>query len=150
MIVARRARFTRCCDSKHDWLTFGHDQNIIVNAGFARTRKQARERFIERFVTEAKGAVVHRHQFFCPQFQESLDCFFRVHVHFAAARRVVSADRQQRNFDFVAFPDLLEPGEIGAITAMKNGATVGFDDKPAEAAMQIREKTCTPMVTRGE
>src|SRR5438552_2040470 len=46
------------------------------------------------------------------------------------------------------FADLSKPGEICAVTAMKNGAPINGDNEAAEPAMQVREKARAPMITR--
>src|SRR5205823_5056238 len=91
--------------------------------------------FIERFEAESKSAIVHRHQGFGAQLDERLHSFFRVHVHFAARRWVVGADRQQRDVDLVPLPDFLEPREISAVAAVKNRSSIHRDDESAETAV---------------
>src|SRR5204863_7151224 len=135
---------------KNDRLAFRHDQNVVVDAGFARTCQQPGERFVQRLVTETECAVMHRHEFFCAQFQKGLHCFLWIHMHLTPAWRVVGANRQKRDLDVVAFADFLEAGEIGAVAAVKNRTTIRFDNKTAEAAMQISQKTGAPMMTRGQ
>ena len=71
-------------------------------------------------------------------------------MHLTPAWRVVGANRQKRDLDVVAFADFLEAGEIGAVAAVKNRTTIRFDNKTAEAAMQISQKTGAPMMTRGQ
>src|SRR5204863_3130794 len=75
-------------------------------------------------------------------------CFLWVHVSFTAGWRLVSADRKQSDIDLVALADFLEPGEVSAIPAVKNGATIHGDDKSAEVAMQVGEKSRPPVMTR--
>ena len=103
---------------------------------------------MERFKTEAKSSVVHRHQSFGAKFQKRFHRFLRVHVSFTAGWRLVSADRKQSDIDLVALADFLEPGEISAIPTVKNGATIHGDDKSAEVAMQVGEKSRSPVMTR--
>src|SRR5712675_844124 len=71
-------------------------------------------------------------------------------MHLTPAWWVVSANRQKRDLDVMAFADFLEPGEIGAVAAVKNRTTIRFDNETAEAAMQIGQKTGTPVMTRGQ
>src|SRR5437870_6935766 len=75
---------------KNDRLAFRHDQNVVVDAGFARTCQQPGERFVQRLVTEPERAVMHRHEFFCAQFQKGLHCFLWIHMHLTPAWRVVA------------------------------------------------------------
>src|SRR5258708_38696552 len=63
---------------------------------------------------------------------------------------VVGANRQKRDLDVMAFADFLEAGEIDAVAAVKNRATIRFDNETAEAAMQIGQKTGAPVMTRGQ
>ena len=66
----------------------------------------------------------------------------------ASAWRVVSADWQQRDLDLVAFADFLKPWEISAVAAVKDGATICFDNETAKTAMQIGQKAGAPVMTR--
>src|SRR5436853_4487964 len=91
---------------------------------------------------------MHRDERLCFEFVECADCFFRIHVHFARERRIVSADRQKRDLDVVAFANLFESLEVSSVAAMKNGAPVCADDETAKAAMSICKKTRAPMMRR--
>src|SRR5258707_12319298 len=71
-------------------------------------------------------------------------------MHLTPAWWVVGANRQKRDLDVMAFADFLEAGEIGAVAAVKNRATIHFDNETAEAAMQIGQKPGAPVVTRGQ
>src|SRR3954471_24363242 len=82
------------------------------------------------------------------KFQKSLHRFLRIHVDLPPGRRVIGADRQQRDVDIVAVADFLESLEVGAVATMKNRAAIHFHDKSAEAAVKIGEKTRAPMRTR--
>ena len=93
---------------------------------------------------------MHRDQHFCAEFDERLDGLLGVHVHLPASRRVVSADRQQRDVDLVALTDFFEAREISAVAAMKNRAAIHSYDESAEAAMAIGQKTRAPMMRGGE
>ena len=57
---------------KHDRFSFGHNQHFVFDAVNPRGFAQTLERFFERLVTEAKSAVVHRHESFSPEFRERL------------------------------------------------------------------------------
>src|SRR5438132_14295129 len=103
--------------------------------------EQSFRRFVKRFEAEAKGSIMHRHQGFRAQFQKRLDGLLRVHVHFATGRRLVSADWQQGNVDFVTVADFLEAGKISTVAAMKNGAPFHRDHEAAKVAMQIGQKS---------
>src|SRR5262249_13378502 len=72
-------------------------------------------------------------------------CFFRIHVNFAGERRIVGADRQQRDFDIVTLADLPEAFEIRGVSTMKDRAPVRSNDKAAESAMRIAEEPRAPM-----
>ena len=93
---------------------------------------------------------MHRHQSFCAQFDEGPHRLFRIHVNFAAGRRIVPANGQQRDVDPVMLADFPEPRKEGAVATMENGPIICRDDESAEPAMQIGEKSCAPMITRGE
>ena len=90
----------------------------------SRGSQQTRGRFVQRFVTEAKSSVMHRDQSLGLEFDECLHRLLWIHMNFATSGRVVSADRKQRDVDFVALPDFLEPGKVGAVAAMKNGSAI--------------------------
>ena len=71
-------------------------------------------------------------------------------MHFAAARRVVGADGQERDVDVVPLADLLEAVEIGGVAAVKNRAPFRLDDEAAEAAMRIVQHPRAPMMAGRE
>src|SRR5205814_10628717 len=136
--------------SYHDRFAFGHHEDPVVDAMCTRGFGQARGRLVEWLETETESAVVHRDQHFCAEFDERLDSLLRVHVHLPAGRRVVSADRQQRDVDLVALTDFFEAREISAVAAMKNRAAIHSYDESAEATMAIGQKTRAPMMRGGE
>lgn len=71
-------------------------------------------------------------------------------MHFAAGRRIVGTNGQKRDVDLVVLTNFPEAGKEGTIAAMKDCSAVHVNDKPAEATMQIGEKTRAPMITRGQ
>src|ERR1700720_200395 len=127
--------------------SFGHDENFVFNAVDTGRLAQTLERFFERFVTETETAVMHRHERLCFEFIKCAHRFFRIHVHFARERRIVSADRQQRDLDVVTFTDFFKSLEISSVAAVKNGTAVCADDKAAKATMSISEKARAPMMS---
>src|SRR5439155_21243731 len=117
------------------------------NAMGAGAGEQALRRLVQGLETETESSVMHRHKRFRTQFAKRFNRFFRIHVNLPASRRVVSANRQQSDIDVVIFADFAEPGKVSTVTAMKNGASIDGNDKPAKTAMQISEKSGPPMVT---
>src|SRR5678815_3735504 len=93
---------------------------------------------------------MHRNHATCAEFEKGTNCFLRIHVHFATARWVICADRQEGDVDGVPFADFAKAIEIGRVTAMENGTAADLDDEPAEAAVRIVENTRAPMVARGQ
>ncbi len=89
---------------------------------------------------------MHGHECFCFELIERAHRFFRIHVHFARKRRIVSANGQERDLDVVAFADFLESFEVSAVAAVKNGAPVRADYETAKAAMSISKKARAPMM----
>ena len=71
-------------------------------------------------------------------------------MNFAAGGCLISADRKQGDVNLVALADFLESGKISAVATMENGATIHGDDKSAKVAMQVREKSGAPVMTRRE
>ena len=69
-------------------------------------------------------------------------------MDFTAGRRVVAADREQRNLDVVTLADFLEAVEVGTVAAVKDGPAIDLDDKSAEAAVEIGQKSGTPVRAR--
>src|SRR5204863_8799411 len=63
-------------------------------------------------------------------------------------RLAVGTQWHQIVFDLVAFADILKPWEINAIAAVKDGATIYFDNETAKTAMQIGQKAGAPVMTR--
>src|SRR6202011_5328177 len=111
---------------------------------------QSLERFFERFVTKTEAAVMHRHESLRFEFIECAHRFFRIHVHFARERRIVGADRQQRDLDVVTFADFPEALEICGVAAMKNRSATSSDHEAAKAAMRVGKKARAPMMRRRE
>src|SRR2546428_9085009 len=93
---------------------------------------------------------MHGHERFCFELIECAHGFFRIHVHFARKRRIVSANGQERDLDVVAFADFLESFEVSAVAAVKNGAPVRADYETAKAAMSISKESRAPMMRRRE
>src|SRR5207302_3574656 len=100
------------------------------------------------FVPETETTVMHRHQSLRAQLEKRLHGFLGIHVDFAPGRRVVTADRQQRDLDIVPLTDFLEALEVSAVAAMENRAAIHLDDEPAEAAVKIGQETRAPMRAR--
>ena len=63
---------------------------------------------------------MHRNHPLRAEFEKRFDRFLGIHVHFAAARRIVGADGQQRDFDVEALPNFLEAFEVCAVAAVKD------------------------------
>src|SRR4029077_18282438 len=103
--------------------------------------------FMHWFKAEAKSSVVHRDQRPGAEFEKCLDCFLWIHVNFAASWRFVRTDRKQRNLNSVAIANFSKAGKVGTVAAVKNGAAVCRDHKSAEVPMQIRQKSCAPVMT---
>src|SRR5437868_12278816 len=93
---------------------------------------------------------MHRNQRLGFQLNERAHRLFRIHVHFAAGRCVVSANRQKRSIDVVMFTDLAEPGEKCGVAAMQDRSTLDFHGETTETAVEISQKSRAPMVTRSE
>src|SRR5205085_3893856 len=134
--------------SQDDRFSFGHNKNLVFDAVNAGGLAQTLEWFFKRLVTETETAVMHRHECFRVEFIECAHGLFRIHVHFAGERRIVSADRQQRDLDVVTFTDFLESLEISGVAAVKNGTAVSADDKATKATMSVSEKARAPMMRR--
>ncbi len=122
----------------------GHHQHFFLHAVGPRAGEQPLRRLVHRFVAEAEGAVMHRHQFPRTELEKCAHRFLRIHVHFAFARRVIGADRQERDLDRKSLSDFLKTGKVGAVTAVKNRAIVALDNKAAEATMLIVPTSARP------
>jgi len=103
---------------------------------------------MQRFKAEAKGSVVHRDQRPGAEFEKCLDRFFWIHVNFATSWGFVRPDRKQRNLNPIAIANLSKARKVGTVAAVKNGAAVCRDHKSSEVPMQIRQKSCAPVMTR--
>ena len=106
--------------------------------------------YVKRFEAEAKCPVMHRDQSFGPEFEKGLHRFLWIHVNFAAGRRLIGANRKERDVDLVTVPDFLKPGKVSAVAAVKNRASVRRDNKSAKIAMQIGEESRAPVMTGRE
>src|SRR5262249_43156458 len=87
--------------------------------------KQALRWLVKRLKAEAKRAVMHRDQGVRMQLKKCFHCLLRVHMNFAASWRVVSTNGKQCDVNVKAVADFLEPGEIGSVATVKNGAAIG-------------------------
>src|SRR5215813_4250681 len=67
-------------------------------------------------------------------------------MNFSPTRRIIGADRKQRDFDVMAFTDFLKSREISAVAAVKNRAAVCLDHKSAKSAVEISEKSRPPVM----
>src|SRR5438046_6507607 len=90
-------------DSKNNRFSFGHDEHFVFDSVHTRRFAQALEWFFEWLVTQTETAVVHRHKRLGFELVERAHRFFRVHVHFARKRRIVSPDWQERDLDGESF-----------------------------------------------
>src|SRR5437667_4480735 len=135
---------------KHYRLSLSHHEDSFLDVMGASGCNQSLRRFVKRFKAKGESSVMHRNQGLRMQLKKCFHCLLWVHVNFAAGGRVVSANGKQRNVDLVAVADFLKPGEIGSVVAVRNRATIRGDHNPAKIAMQIREKTCAPVVTRSK
>src|SRR5437868_996431 len=135
---------------QHHRCALGQEQNLVVDAPLPRRGYQTGGRFVERFIAEPKTPVMHGHQSFRLELEKRLNRFLRIHVDLASGWRVVTPDWQKRDLDVVALADFLEAFEVSAVAAMKNRASIHFNDESAKAAVQIGQKPRTPMGARGE
>jgi len=143
------------CDEKiiflqDDRFSFGHDKHFVLNAVNAGGLAQTLKRFFERFVTQTEATVMHRDERLRFEFVERAHRFFRIHVHFARERRIISTDREKRDLDVVPLADFLKSFEVSSVAAVKNGSTIGSNDKAAKAAMCIGKEARAPMMSRRE
>src|SRR5438093_7321473 len=102
---------------------------------------QSLRRFVKRFKTEAKRAVMHRNQSLRMQLKKCFHRLLWIHVNFAASHCVVSANGKQCDFDIKAVADFLEPGEISGVATEKNGSSIRRDNDANNDADQFREKS---------
>jgi len=111
---------------------------------------QSLQRLVQRLIAETKRAIVHRYHILRSKFSERSDCFLRIHVHLPTARRLVSADRQERNFDRKTRPNFFESSEVSTITAMKNRPLPQPKVKATEPAVAVVEDASAPVMARRE
>ena len=93
---------------------------------------------------------MHRNHALCAKLEKGAHGFFRIHVHFASAGRIVGANGEQRDIDLVALANFAESIEVSGVAAMKDGATADLHHEAAEAAVRIVQDARTPVMTRGE
>jgi hypothetical protein len=67
-------------------------------------------------------------------------------VYLPAARRLVSADRQKRNFDRKTRTNFFESSEVSTITAMKNRPLPQPKVKATEPAVAVVEDASAPVM----
>src|SRR5207247_10575092 len=145
-LAVRCGAFRGCCVQNH-WFALGHNENLVLDAVGRSRSEQSFRRLVHWLKAERESSVMHRHQRFCAKLEKRPHRLFRIHVNFAAAWRFIGANRKQSDVDLVVLADVLEPWEVSAVAAMKNGAAVHVNDKPAKVAMQICEKSRAPMMT---
>jgi len=139
-----------CVGSEYERVAFGHDADAFTDAHGFGGGDEAGGRFVEGFVTEAEGAVVHGDESFCAEIGEGANGILGVHVDFTSAGRIVGTDGQERDVDVETAADFGEAFEVCSVAAVKDGAAFGLDDEASEAAMGIVQKACAPVVAGGE
>jgi len=63
---------------------------------------------------------MHRHEHAATELKKGSHRFLRVHMHFAFARCVVRADRQERDLYRETLSNFPEALEVSAVAAMEN------------------------------
>src|SRR6516225_4721914 len=134
--------------SQNNRLALGHHEHLFLDSVCACRCKQSLWRFVEWFETERERPVMHRDQSLRAQLQKSSYCLFGVHVNFAACRRLIGANWQQRQVDTETIANFFEAREISCVATMKNRSTVRRNHKAPEIAVRIRKKASPPVVTR--
>ena len=139
---------------------------------------QTLERLVKWFVAKPKSSVMHRHQNLRAEIRVPMDKPLDaelvdeeesaaaslaeaqilgsdhgvvVHGETVRARSIGEAIVEQakkRDVDLVMISNLPEAWEKSAVATMKNCPVIHRDREPAKAAMQVRQKTRAPMVTR--
>src|ERR1700731_2996416 len=116
----------------------------------ARGALQSLQRLMQRLEAEAETSVMHRHESLRFQFNERFDRFFRIHVNFAAANRLVPTSGSKGEYVLVMFADFPEAGEESTVAAVKNCSSIDGDVVPAKTAMEVGQETRSPMITGRE
>ncbi len=120
----------------------------MADAEAVRFHQQSFHRLITWLVAERKGAVVHGDEDFRSEVHEGPHGLLGVHVDIAATRGFVCADGHQGDVDRMAFTDLTEAVEVGAIAAMEDGFSASFDDVAAVVPVGIMDESRAPVVRR--
>ncbi len=104
--------------------------------------------FLEGFVGQTEGAVVHRDHQSRVQLDEGFQSFLGVHVDRTQAWWVVCTDWQERDVDWESRSDFAEPVKVRRVAAVVNHAARDLDDKAPETAVRIVKHSGTPMMAR--
>ena len=118
-----------------------------LDAVGARGGKEAGGRFVERFVAQSKGAVVHRNHALCAKLERRAQllpdsCALRVRW------RIVGANREQRDVDLVALANFAESIEACGVA----GNERWNDRRPPSRIRRSRDanraRRANPVMTR--
>src|SRR5579859_1714926 len=127
---------------------FFHDYDFIFDSGRAGFLIQQLQRLVDRFVREAEGAVVHGNHPPRLEVEKGSRSIRGIGMHVAKLRRIVSADRKQRELRSEASPDLAKPRKIRGVARVIDGVLARFQHEAAVAPMRILQNPRAP-VARG-
>src|SRR5437660_5310163 len=99
---------------------FEHDDTVFDSGGSGFVIEQL-QRFIDRFMREAEGAVVHGNHPPRVEVKKGFGCVRGVGVDVAELRRVVSSDREQSELGSKTPPDFRESRKVRGIAGMIDG-----------------------------
>ena len=146
MVGYMKTKFVPKKISPFDAYPFFGNENLFTDAKAIRFHQESFDRLVVRFISEREGPVVHRDECLRAKIGKRPNSLFRVHVDIAPTRRLVGADRHQRDVDLVAFTDFLEPVKIGTVATMEDTFPCRSNNVSAVITMGVVNEACAPVM----
>ena len=123
---------------------FEHDDTVFDSGGSGFVVEQL-QRFIDRFVREAEGAVVHGNHPPRVEIKKGFGCVRGIGVDIAELGWVISSDGEQSELGSKTPSDFRESRKVCGVAGVIDRMLSRFQNKASIAAMGIFENACAPM-----
>src|SRR5579864_1450196 len=123
---------------------FEHDDTVFDSGGSGFAIEQL-QRFIDRFVGQAEGAVVHGNHPPRVEVEKGFGCVRRISVDVTELRRIVCPDREQSELRSKTPSDFRKSGEVRGIAGMIDRMLPRFQNEASIATMGVFQDACAPM-----
>lgn len=105
--------------------------------------------FVEVFVAEGEGGVVHGDEGVGAEVEKGLEGLFGVEVDVSATGSVVGADGEEGDVDVVAGADGFEAVEVGGVAGVVDGVGGSLGEEAAVVAMGVVSEAGAPVMGGG-